>query len=74
MARKRRGKGRPVLGAISGLLFGFFVSMTLSVFAGVPLDSVVYYVLTAAGLVGGIALGLTGPIRRGRRQATQAAS
>jgi len=67
MAR-RMSKGRPVLGAISGLLFGLFLCIALSVYARVPINSVLYYVLAAAGLVAGIALGITGPIRRRRRR------
>lgn len=59
-------RGHPVLGAISGLLFGFFLSAALTVFAGVSLDSVLYLILTIAGLVVGLGLGLTGPFHRRR--------
>ncbi|HUC37821.1 MAG TPA: hypothetical protein VMR97_11955 [Acidimicrobiales bacterium] len=68
MAR-RKARGRPVLGAISGLLFGFFLSLTLSVFAGVPLNSILYFILTAVGLVAGLALGLSGPFVRKKHRA-----
>ena len=61
-----RPKGHPILGVISGIFFGLFLSITLTVWAGVPFDSVLYIVLTAAGLVVGLALGWTGPIRRNR--------
>ncbi|MGH9044409.1 MAG: hypothetical protein ACRDVP_06195 [Acidimicrobiales bacterium] len=54
------GKGHPNLGAIAGLLFGFFVSVTLTVYANVPLDSVLHYVLTIAGMVTGLVLGFAG--------------
>ncbi len=66
MAR-RRAKGHPVLGGISGVLFGIFLSVALTVYARIPLDSVLYYILTAAGLVVGLLLGFTGPFRRRRR-------
>jgi xanthine/uracil permease len=72
MARTR-AKGRPILGGICGLLFGFFLSLTLSVYASVPLDSILYFVLTAAGLVVGIVLGVLGPFGRRTRRGAQAA-
>jgi xanthine/uracil permease len=59
-------KGHPILGVISGLLFGLFLSVTLTVYASVPFDSVVYIILVAAGLVVGVFLGWTGPFRRKR--------
>ncbi|HLI72780.1 MAG TPA: hypothetical protein VKU86_02795 [Acidimicrobiales bacterium] len=61
-----RPQGHPILGVISGILFGLFLSVTLTVWAGVPFDSVLYIVLVAAGLVVGLALGWTGPFRRRR--------
>lgn len=70
--RKTRRRGRPVLGTICGILFGLFLSITLTVYAGIPLDSVLYYVLVAVGLVGGLLLGLTGPF--GRRKAATSPS
>jgi hypothetical protein len=62
----RRPQGHPILGVITGLLFGLFLSITLTVYASVPLNSVLYIILTAAGLVVGIALGWLGPFRRHR--------
>jgi len=67
--RKQSRHGRPVLGTICGILFGLFLSLTLTVYAGIPLNSVLYYVFTAAGLVLGLVLGLTGPFGRNRRRA-----
>jgi hypothetical protein len=63
-----KAKGRPILGAISGLLFGLFLTITLTVYAGVPFDSVLYIILTAGGLVLGIVLGFLGPFRRNRKR------
>lgn len=59
-------KGRPVLGAVMGLFFGLFVGLDLFMFGIVALDSVVITVLLVAGLLAGIALGLTAPF--GARQ------
>jgi hypothetical protein len=61
-----RRRGRPVLGAIAGLLFGVFVGLDLWLFGVVPSDSVVLTVLPFLGLVLGLVLGLTGPIGRRR--------
>ena len=46
---KRRG--RPVLGAFSGLFFGLFLSVTLLAFGIIPLDSIVVTLLPVLGLV-----------------------
>lgn len=64
---KRRG--RPVLGGIAGFLFGMFVGLDLWLFGVVPSDSVVITVLPFLGLLLGITLGLSGPLRRGRSAA-----
>jgi hypothetical protein len=61
--------GRPVLGAISGLLFGIFLALDLQQFAIRPLDSFSVIGLPAIGLVVGLALGLTHPLRRGTAKA-----
>jgi hypothetical protein len=55
------------VGGIFGVFFGLFLTLTLTVFAGVPTDSVLYDVLTAAGLVMGVGLGWWGPFGRRRR-------
>ncbi len=54
-------------GGICGLFFGLFLTLTLTVYAGVPLDSVLYDILSAAGLVMGVGLGIWGPFGRRRR-------
>jgi len=56
-------RGRPVLGAIMGLLFGLFLGFDLALMGVVPLESVLLVVLPLAGLVLGIALGMTAPLR-----------
>ncbi len=59
-------RGRPVLGAISGLLFGLFVAIDLQQFSIRPLDTLSLFGLPAIGLVVGLALAWWAPIRRGR--------
>lgn len=54
-------KGRPVLGGVMGLFFGLFVGLDLFVFGIVALDSVVITALPVAGLLAGVALGITAP-------------
>jgi hypothetical protein len=62
---KRRG--RPILGAISGLLLGLFLGLDLFFFGVIPLDSIVITALVVIGLVGGVALGLLAPLGRSNR-------
>jgi hypothetical protein len=57
--------GRPVLGAVSGLLFGVFLALDLQQFSIRPLDNFSVIGLPLLGLVLGLALGLTHPLRRG---------
>lgn len=61
------GRGRPVLGGLSGLLLGLFLGLDLFLFGVVPLDSIAITLLVVVGLVGGIALGLLAPLGRGKR-------
>jgi hypothetical protein len=63
---RRRARGRPVLGGVCGLFFGFFLSIALTVYAGIALNSPLHIELVAAGAVFGIAIGLVGPFGRSR--------
>lgn len=65
-----KARGRPVLGAISGLLFGFFVAVDLQQFAVRPLDNVSFFGLPLVGLLLGIGLATWAPF--GRKAATAA--
>lgn len=47
-------KGRPVLGVISGALFGLFVALTLQQFGLRPLDTVSLVGFPVAGIVLGL--------------------
>jgi hypothetical protein len=57
-------KGRPVLGIISGLLFGLFVALLLQQFAIVPLTTLTLIGLPVVGVVLGIALSAWAPLGR----------
>ncbi len=59
-----RQQGRPVLGAISGLLFGFFLALDLMMLGTISLSSLLVVALPILGLVGGAALGRWSPIGR----------
>jgi hypothetical protein len=56
-----RRRGRPVLGALAGLVLGLFLGLDLVLLGLIPLDSVLVTVLAGAGLVGGVVVGLTAP-------------
>jgi hypothetical protein len=57
-------RGRPVLGAFAGLLFGLFLDLFLAVNSAVATNSVLLVVLPLAGLVLGIVTGWTGRLGR----------
>jgi hypothetical protein len=59
-----RRRGRPVLGAISGLIFGGFLTIDLQIMNVWKLSTVSEIVLPLVGLALGLALGLTGVIPR----------
>jgi hypothetical protein len=61
-----RRRGRPILGAITGLLFGVFASITLAMEGLLPLKNNMLAVYPVAGLLLGLILGLWGPFRRGK--------
>lgn len=61
--RSAWSRGRPILGLISGFLFGIFLALDLLLAGVVPFDSVMLYVIPAAGLVGGLALGWWAPVQ-----------
>ncbi len=69
VGRSRGGGGRPVLGAISGLLFGIFLTVDLLLLSVFPLDSPMVLALPLVSLIAGIVLGVTAPLRFLRRSA-----
>ena len=58
-------KGKPVLGAISGLFFGLFLSLTLQQWAVYPLTPVSVFGLPILGLILGLLLAAWAPFGRG---------
>ncbi len=60
-------RGRPILGAIMGLLFGVFLTIDLLFLSVFALDSVMVLLLPPLSLVAGVALGLVAPLRFLRR-------
>jgi hypothetical protein len=67
-----RRRGRPVLGAISGLIFGGFLTIDLQIMNVWRLSVASELALPLVGLAIGLALGLTGvipPLRRADREA-----
>jgi hypothetical protein len=59
-----RRRGRPVLGAISGLIFGGFLTVDLQIMNVWKLSIASEIVLPLVGLAIGLALGLTGVVPR----------
>lgn len=59
-------KGHPVRGALTGLLFGGFLTLFLLTIGVVPLDSILVIVLPVAFLLAGIGLGIGAPFKRDR--------
>jgi hypothetical protein len=66
-------KGRPVRGAVCGLLFGLFLSLFLLTFGVLATDSILLAVLPVLFLLVGIALGVAPPFKRDRLQGPSAA-
>lgn len=67
-------RGRPVLGAISGLFFGLFLALLLFQWKVWPLDALSVYGLPGLFLVVGIVVGLWAPFGRTRAHAAVAAA
>jgi hypothetical protein len=57
-------RGHPIRGAIAGLLFGIFVSLDLVIFGVLALDANLLALIPVLGLVAGVLLGVTTPLRR----------
>jgi hypothetical protein len=59
-------RGRPILGAISGLLFGLFLSLNLMLWGLWPLDRVSVFGLPILFLLIGLGLAMLAPFGRGK--------
>ena len=67
-------RGRPVLGAISGLFFGLFLALLLQQFGIWPLDNTRFFGLPAVGLVLGLLMAWWAPFGRSAAPATAPAA
>jgi hypothetical protein len=65
-ARRVKLRGRPILGAISGLLFGLFGALLLVVEGLLPLNNNMLAIYPVAGLLLGLVIGIWGPFGRKR--------
>lgn len=65
-------RGRPLLGAFSGLFLGLFIALDLILFGVLPLESGLIWVFAVAGIVLGVALGVWAPFGRGSNDAETA--
>ena len=67
-------KGRPILGVISGFLFGLLLGVTLFLFGALPLDSPWLLILPVLGIVLGLVMAAWAPFGSGQEaETTQAA-
>ncbi len=58
-------KGRPVLGIISGFLFGLFGGITLFLYGAIPLASPMLWILPLVGIVVGMFMAAWAPFGGG---------
>ncbi len=65
-------KGRPILGAVSGLFFGVFFALLLQQFGVWPLDSLTVIALPILGLGLGLGMAAWAPLGRARLSSTGA--
>jgi hypothetical protein len=54
-------KGRPLLGVISGFLFGLFAGISLFMYGAIPFHSPLIWVLPLAGIVLGLVMAAWAP-------------
>ncbi len=65
-------KGRPILGILSGFMFGLFGGLTLILFGAIPLHSDLLWILPLLGLLLGLILAAWAPFGKGPQTATPA--
>jgi uncharacterized YccA/Bax inhibitor family protein len=64
-------KGRPILGIISGFMFGLFLGPTLFMWGVIPLHSELMWILPLLGIVLGLVMAWWAPF--GRKTSTASA-
>jgi hypothetical protein len=64
-------KGRPILGVISGFMFGLFLGPTLFMWGVIPLHSELMWILPLLGIVLGLVMAWWAPF--GRKTSTASA-
>ena len=57
-------RGRPVIGAIAGFFFFFFIALDLMFFGVIPLKSAVITILPIVGIIAGIVWAKFAPLGR----------
>lgn len=63
-------KGRPILGVMSGFMFGLFLGPTLFLWGVIPLHSNLIVILPLAGIVLGLVMAWWAPFGRKTSSAT----
>jgi hypothetical protein len=63
-------KGRPVLGVISGFMFGLFLGPTLFMWGVIPLHSDLLWILPLLGIVLGLVMAWWAPFGRSTSSAS----
>ena len=63
-------KGRPILGVISGFMFGLFLGPTLFLWGVIPLHSELMWILPLVGIVLGLGMAAWAPFGRKMSSAT----
>ncbi len=61
-------KGRPILGVISGFLFGFLLGVSLFLWGVIPLHSDLLWILPLFGIVLGLVMAWWAPFGRSSEQ------
>ncbi len=65
-------KGHPILGIISGFLFGLFLGITLFLFGVIPLNSSWLWILPLLGILLGLIMAAWAPFGKGAEPAPAA--
>ena len=60
-------KGRPILGVISGFMFGLFLGISLFLWGVIPFHSPAMWILPIVGIVLGLIMAAWAPFGRGSK-------